>query len=139
MFFPPATASRYQALVAVRLAGLVTVPSPPIPKLGRSVHWSERNVTASAITEADECPSSSTGGVFQTVSVELVLQSRHTYTGFSDATVKTPGSAKVPTGLTGTLPSEPSTSLRTWRAPLTQFLRPVWLQLAILALPVVPK
>src|SRR5208283_2453867 len=65
------------------------------------------------------------------------------YTGFSAATVNPPlyvtPFTTVATGLTGTFPIEPSTSLKTWRAPLTQFLRPVVLQLAIRALAAVPK
>src|ERR1700737_2117269 len=53
------------------------------------------------------------------------------YTGFSDATVNPPGLARVAPAsvLIGTLPSEPSTSFKTWRGPLTQFLRAVVLQL----------
>src|SRR5208283_5024072 len=41
------------------------------------------------------------------------------------------------TATSGTLPSEPSTSLKTWRAPLTQFLR-AEVQLLIRALAAVP-
>src|SRR5208337_4216478 len=63
------------------------------------------------------------------------------YTGFSDATVNPPGLSRVALASvrSGTLPSEPSTSRRTCRAPLTQFLRAVFMQLAIRALAAVPK
>src|ERR1039458_4981373 len=63
------------------------------------------------------------------------------YTGFSDATVNPPGLARVAAAsvLKGTLPSEPSTSRKTWRAPLTQFLRAIVLQLAIRAPAAVPN
>src|ERR1039458_1558935 len=63
------------------------------------------------------------------------------YTGFSEAAVNPPGAARVAAAsvLLGTLPSEPSTSRKTWRAPLTQFLRAVVLQLAIRAPPAVPN
>src|ERR1700685_4243557 len=53
--------------------------------------------------------------------------------GFSDATVKPPGLSRVaPASVRrGTFPSAPSTRRKTWRAPLTQFLRAVVLQLAM--------
>src|SRR5450631_3271342 len=49
------------------------------------------------------------------------------YTGFSEATVNPP----VASGFVGRVPNDPFTSLSTWRAPLTRFLRPVVKQLAI--------
>src|SRR5205807_8681248 len=89
-------------------------------RLVESLQLLESTVTVSAMIAAAACGSPNPAPV-------LALKSPCTYTGFSEATVKPPGGVGLSRRV-GRLPSVPSTSFNTWRAPVTRFALPIVVQ-----------